>query len=243
MFSDNFKVTAAPIADGVHAFVIDNALADPDALVQFATKAKSAFRDAAPTNFPGRELRMTDAFSAKFDDFFRIHIRQYFDARRTRSFSTHLSMLTQPSIALHPAQWLPQCDFQGLYTQQTSVVCELNLFRDESLGGTGFYMPRRPLRDIAELVRDANTIDRDDFLAKHKVEPGYCVNTNEYFQLTQVIHAKFNRLVFFDSAMFHAPHITAAEKLSNDPVNARLKLHGNFLCKRHSDGRANRWLV
>jgi Family of unknown function (DUF6445) len=242
VFSENFKVIAAPIAEGVHAFVVDDALADPDALVQFASKAKSAFRDAAPNLFPGAELRMTDAFSAKFEDFFKRYIRKFFDARRTLSFSTRLSMITGQHEQLHPAHWLPQCDLRGLVEGQTMICFELHLFRDEALGGTGFFMPRKSTRDVFSLVGDSQTMNSNEFAAKHGIARGYCVEANPYFQLTRVIDPKFNRLIFYDAAMFRAPCISVSEKLVNDPANARLMLHGNFLCKRHADGRANRWL-
>jgi hypothetical protein len=240
VFSENFKVTATPIAEGVHAFIIDNVLADPDALVQFATKAKAAFREASPANFPGSELRMTDAFSAKFEDFFRRYIRKFFDARRTQTYSTRLSTVTRQPDELHPFQWLPQCDPQSTLNGHATVCFELHLFRNESLGGTGFFMPRRSFRDIATLHRDTQSLGADEFAAKHDIARGYCVEANTYFQLTQIIPARFNRLVFYDGAMFRAPHITAPEKLTSEPANARLILLGNFLCKRHSDGRANR---
>jgi Family of unknown function (DUF6445) len=241
VFTENFKVTAAPIAEGVHAFVIDDALADPQALVQFASKAKSAFRQAQPATFPGSELRMTDAFSAKFEDFFRRYVRKFFDARRTRNFSTRLSMAIQQPVHLHAAQWLPQREQQSLLEAHSMICAELHLFQDESLGGTGFYRPRQSFRDIATLYRDAQSLSTDAFAARHDIARGYCVASNPYFELTQIIPAKFNRLVFYDGAMFRAPHIATPEKLTSEPATARLVLHGNFLCKRHSDGRANRW--
>jgi Family of unknown function (DUF6445) len=240
VFSENFKVTAAPIAEGVHAFVIDHALADPDALVQFATKTKAAFRDAPPAMFPGIELRMTDAFSAKFDDFFRLHLRKYFDARRTQSYSTRLSMVTQKPQSLHAAQWLPQADLQYLTDTQATICFDLNLYRDESLGGIGFYMPRKQARDIITLIHESQTLSSEAFATKNDLRAGYCVEANPYFQLTQVIPARYNRLVVYDGAMFRAPHITSAEKLTSDAGSGRLMLQGHLLCKRHADGRANR---
>jgi Family of unknown function (DUF6445) len=226
----------------VHAFVIDDALADPQSLIQFATRAKAAFRDAAPANFPGCELRMTDAFSAKFEDFFRLHIRKFFDARRALSFSTRLSKATHQAAQLHAAHSLPQCEPQSMIEGRSMICAELHLFRDETLGGTGFYLPRRPFRDVAALYRDSQLLAADEFAARYDIARGYCVQGNAYFALTQIIPAKFNRLVFYDGAMFRAPHIENPEKLTNDSATARLVLHGNFFCKRHANARANRRL-
>ncbi|MGL4230742.1 MAG: DUF6445 family protein [Casimicrobium sp.] len=241
MFSDHLKITSTEVLPNVHAFVIDNALADPDALVQFAVKTKAAFRRSQTLSSPGVELRMADAFTAKLEEFFRQHLKGFFDARRILNSSTRLSMATLAPHELRAAQWLPLRSDYGVSTEQTVVNMKLHLFHDETLGGTGFYAPRISREQATRLARDSATLSEDEFAARYNVARGYCTENNAYFQLTKVIPPRFNRLIVYDGAMFHAAHIAAPEKLSNDPSTARLTLDGFIVCRRNASGLANRW--
>jgi Family of unknown function (DUF6445) len=240
VFTENFKIQAAPLYGGAHAFVIDNALADPDALVQFAIRTHNAFARSALASNPGVELRMVESFNAKFDNFFRLHIRRFFDARRTLGAYTRLSMTTLRSNELHAPQWLPHRDDQGLPPDECIVACMLYLFKNDSLGGTGFYVPKVPLQAARRLAHDCGTMPDDVFAETYRVKRGYCTASNDYFELAQVVPSRYNRLVFYDGAAFHTAHLTAPEKLVNDPENGRLTLNGFFRCKRHSNGFADR---
>ena len=60
--------------------MIDDALLDPDALVDFAARHIDDFVEAGHNAYPGPELRMPDAFSAQLDAFFTAHVRRAFDA-------------------------------------------------------------------------------------------------------------------------------------------------------------------
>jgi hypothetical protein len=241
VFSDKIKVHAAPLYHGGHVFVIDNALADPDALIQFAVRARAAFGRSALAAQPGHELHLTDSINSKFDNFFRVHLRQFYDARRTLGCNTRLTMTTLKPRELQPTQWLPQRYDQSVAEGESIVACALYLFRDESLGGIGFYEPQRSEPETTQLIHDCNALNNVDIERKYRLARGYCTTSNEYFKLVRIVPAKFNRLVFYDGAAFHASHIVTGENLSDSPLTARLTLNGFFHCKRNAGRFANRW--
>jgi hypothetical protein len=241
VFSENLKIQAAPLYGGVHAFIVDHALADPSALVQFAKRTQNAFAPNPLDTFPGIELRMADSFNAKFDNFFRLYLRRFFDARRTLAYYTNLSIATLKAHELRASQCLPHRDDHRAAPDECIIACELYLFDDPSLGGTGFYAPKLPVDKMKSLFQDQAQLSGDAFAEKHKVVRDYCTTSNDYFELVQVVPAKYNRLVFYDGALFQSAHIAAPEKLSGDATTGRLTLNGFFRCKRHASALANRW--
>jgi Family of unknown function (DUF6445) len=241
VFSENVKVTAAPLFDDVYAFVIDDALADPDALVQFAKTAKSAFKHSPADSFPGVELRMADSFSAKFEDFFRRHLRRYFDARRIVATHTRLSLHTCPADELRPLQWLPTRESVTPSRDHSVVAATLYLFNEPGFDGTGFYLPKKTWQDTLRLYEESRSLGAQIFSDKYRIKPGYMTQGDDYFQLVQAVPAKRNRLVVYDGAMFHATTISAPEKLTTDANSGLLAMNATIVCRRHSDGFANRW--
>jgi hypothetical protein len=241
VFSENVKVTAAPLFDDVYAFVIDDALVDPDALIQFAAKTKSAFKQSPTDAFPGVELRMADSFTAKFEDFFRRYLRRYFDARRVAATSTRLSLHTTPVEALRPMQWLPGREPPAPSRDHAMIAATLYLFDNASFGGTDFYLPKKTWQDTVRLYEDGRSLDAAAYSEKYRIAPGYIGDSNDYFQLVQRIPAKRNRLVVYDGAMFSAPSIVTPETLSTDPASGRLAMNATIVCRRHADGFADRW--
>lgn len=241
MFSDRPKVTAAPLVPGVHAFIIDNALADPEALVQFATRTQAAFKPSPDGAAPGLELRLAESFSSKFEEFFRQNLRTFFDARRTLNSVTRLAVHTRTPASLAPAHWLPQRIGTTAHREQTVIVANLCLFADEKLGGTGFYFPKRSVRHTFEALNDSYVMSAAEFTAKYRIRADEARESNEIFHLAQTIPAKFNRMVIFDGAMFHAPQFKSDAALSVNPATGRLTFDAYLTCKRHSDGSADRW--
>jgi hypothetical protein len=241
VFSDNIKVQAAPLYGGGHVFVIDNALADPDALVQFAIRARRAFARSTLGAHAGIELQLADSINARFDNFFRVHLRQFYDARRTLGCNTRLTMTTDSPSALLPIQWLPHRYDSGVAEGESLVSCSLYLFREPSLGGMGFFEPLRSERETKQLFHDCASLAGEKVVSKYALQRGYCTQSSDYFKLVRTVPAKFNRLVFIDGAAFHAPQIMPSTNLSNDPATARLVLNGFFRCKRHAGRFANRW--
>jgi hypothetical protein len=104
MFNPSPRIQSLPITAHHACHVIDDALLEPEVLVDIAVRERARFAAAPHNAYPGIELRMQDAFSARLDDFFRLHLRARLGARRTLRMYSRLSLVTLPPSALEPRQ-------------------------------------------------------------------------------------------------------------------------------------------
>jgi hypothetical protein len=232
MFNPNPRVQTVPVTDQHVVYVIDDALVEPDKLVALAAKHWSAAENAAHNAYPGPELHLPRSIDAKLDEFFLLTVRTPLGARRILRSYSRLAMVTMAPHELAPRQWIAHRDRFDVPPGQCIGASVLYLFRDEALGGTSFFAPRRPAAEIDRLVHESGTDDRDAFARKSGVEPGYQTQTNYWFEKIATIPPKFNRMIFYDGALFHCADIRAPEKLTNDPSTGRLTFNGFFTCSR-----------
>lgn len=233
MFNPHPKIQALGVAGQAICYVIDDALRDPERWVELAAAHADAFQEAPHNAYPGPELRMPETISAQLDEFFGRHVRRLFEARRTLRMYSRLSLATRRPEQLDPRQWLCHVDRMQGEPGQCIVASVLYLFRDASLGGTGFYRPLRPLAEIGQLVQDSATLPRADFAARYGLQAGYMTASNAYFEKLLAVPARWNRLIFYSGLTFHGSDITAPDKLSRDPRAGRLTLNGFFTCRRN----------
>jgi hypothetical protein len=221
-----------PIAPGRTAWVVDDALVDAQALRDLAI-AEAARFEAAPFNaYPGVEWRPGPAVDGPLAEFFAQHVRGRLGARRTKAMYSRLSLVTLPPSHLRPLQRLCHRDRFGTGPDEVVAACVLYLFDDPSLGGTGFYAPRRSLADIEADFRRWNAMDDAAFTAELGQPPGYLAASNDHFELLTTVPARWNRLVFYDGSGFHSSHVTDPSRLVADPARGRLTLNGFFVCRR-----------
>ena len=60
----------------------------------------------------------------------------------------------------------------------------------------------------------------------------YITESSDHFELIRTIPARWNRVIFYDSGIFHSGHITNPELLKADPAAGRLTLNGFFTCQK-----------
>lgn len=232
MFNPHARIERVDFGGGRSAWVVDDALADPEALRRRAIDGRAQFA-AAPFNaYPGLEWRMGDEVDAPLAEFFMRRLRGALGGRRTLSMYSRLSIATLQPHELRPLQRLCHRDRFGTAAGELVAACTLYLFHDEALGGTSFYAPRRPLAEIDALIRHWNTLSNEAFTAEIGAEPGYLAEGNAWFERIGVVPARFNRAVFYDGSGFHSSHITQPGRLSADPAQGRLTLNGFFICRR-----------
>lgn len=232
MFNPNPVVQALPIAPGHEAYVIDDALRDPEAWVERAVRHVDAFEEAPHNAFPGPELRMPDPVSVLLDAYFGEHVRARLGARRTLRAYCRLSIVTRKPEELEPRQWICHRDRFGVPPDQCVAASVLYLFRDPALGGTSFFMPRRPAAEIDLMVHESGFLGREAFARKYGVHPGYLTQSNHWFERTATVPPRWNRLIFYPGDLFHCSDIPAPERLDRDPRRGRLTLNGFFTCRR-----------
>jgi Family of unknown function (DUF6445) len=232
VFNPQPRIERVDVGGGFHAWVVDDALQDPHALRQRAITERQRF-EAAPYNaYPGLEWRLGEEVSSPLADFFLLHLRGPLGGRRTQGHYSRLSLATLQPQELSPLQRLCHRDRFGATPEQMVAACTLYLFEDPALGGTSFFMPRRPLAAIHADIRRWHTMDAAAFTQEIGSPPGYLTESNDHFERTGLVPAAFNRAVFYDGTQFHSSHITRPELLSADPARGRLTLNGFFICRR-----------
>jgi hypothetical protein len=226
-------VREVPVAPGRVALVIDDALAEPRRWVELAAQHRADFEESPHNAYPGPELRLPDALSARLDEYFARHARARLGARRTERRYSRLAIATRAPHQLEPRQWICHRDRLDTDPARCVLASVLYLFEDEALGGTGFFVPRRDEATTARLIHDSGQLAPAAFAHRYGLAPGYQAASNAWFEKTGAIEARFNRLVFYDGgALFHCSDIGAPERLSDDPRRGRLTWNGFFVCRR-----------
>ncbi len=232
VFNPHPNIDVVTIADGHRCYVIDDAVMEPDQLVNYAIARRDAFTMAPFNAYPGLEFYLPQQLSVQLDDLFRCHVRRLLGARRTLQMYSRLSMVTLPPEKLLPIQWLCHRDRMNVPPNQCAAASVLYLFKDESLGGTSFFMPKRSPEKTEALMAFAATAMPEEFAAQTGVLPGYLTESNDHFERVCTIPARWNRMIFYEGSLFHTPDIRSPEKLSADPEKGRLTLNGFYTCSK-----------
>jgi hypothetical protein len=232
MFNSHARIERVTFGAGREAWIVDDALHDPEALRRVAIKGRGNFA-AAPFNaYPGLEWRMGADVDEPLSDFFALRLRAALGGRRTRSMYSRLSLATLQPHELRPLQRLCHRDRFGTGADELVAACTLYLFDDPRLGGTAFFNPKCPLPEIDARIRHWNSLTDEAFSADIGAAPAYLIDSNAWFECIGVVPARFNRAVFYDGSGFHSSHIAWPERLSADPAQGRLTLNGFFVCRR-----------
>ncbi len=232
MFNPRARVETVALMPGHSCYVIDDALSQPERWVERAAEHIDAFEVMGHNAYPGPELRMPDEISARLDEFFTQHVRAAIGARRTRRVYSRLAIATLAPEALEPKQWVCHRDRFGMAADECAVASVLYLFRDERLGGTNFFVPRRPMAEVEAMIEDSARLDRETFTARHAIAPGYMTTSTAWFDKVTTIPPRFNRMIFYDGSLFHCSDIPAPQLLTGDPRRGRLTFNGFFTCQR-----------
>jgi hypothetical protein len=228
-FSPVPRVQVLDVGPGQICFVVDDALIDPDGLVDWVDRHR--FEPAQANAYPGQLMESVPVLEQSLDGFFSQHIRGRFGARRTVGMYARFSLATTAPEALQPGQW--QCHRDRVAIDPALCAASvLYLFRDARLGGTSFYRPRGTPAHVDAMLADAQLLSPAEFSARYGVEPGYMTASNDHFEQTGHVPAAWNRMIFYDGGQFHSGHITHPELLSEDARRGRLTFNGFFACRR-----------
>lgn len=234
MFNPNPQIRSLPIDGDQHCWIVDNALADPRAWVARAASVRDAFAMEDHNAYPGIELPLPDPITEGLAEFFAQHLRSRLGARRIQRAHSRLSIVTRQPHELQPRQWICHRDRMGLGPEHVVGASVLYLFDDPRLGGTSFWRPRRPAREIDLLVHESGELAPAEFTRKYAIAPGYTRESNAWFEHLVTVPPAFNRLICYDGTLFHCSDIPAPELLSDDPTRGRLTLNGFFHCTRRA---------
>ncbi|MEP6897521.1 MAG: DUF6445 family protein [Rhodanobacter sp.] len=234
MFNPNPKIEHLRLANGGVCHVIDDALLEPERIVEAAAAQRDAFRPIDFNAYPGNYLLLPAALQQALQDFFNRHIRALFDARRLMAMHSRLAMVTLRPDQLRPCQWICHNDNPSIDRSHSIQASVLYLFRDTQLGGTSFYEPARSIAEARQLFADSMTLSNEAFTERYGIQPGYIHASNQHFTQVGSVPARWNRMIFYDGSLLHSGDIFAPEKLSADPRTGRLTLNGFFTCRRNA---------
>lgn len=232
MFNPRPQVTSIPIGGIGNCLLVDDALIDPDRWVDYACYERQAFAQATGNGYPGLELYLPPFLASQLEEFFRVHIRGKLGGKRILDMHSRLSIVTRQPHELSPLQWLCHRDRLGANSSQCVSASVLYLFRDADLGGTSFYVPRKDPLATEQIIKSAASMQASDFSASFGIQPGYQVDSNDYFLKVCEVPARWNRIIFYDGSLFHSSTIRNPTLLSADPRQGRLTMNGFFTCSK-----------
>jgi hypothetical protein len=228
MFNPNPSMNKVALSDGRSYIVVDNILREPEQVVAHAVARRADFSQEYSHYYPGPELRLPQAAHGAFEAFFSQYIRGQLGARRTRSTSCRMSMVTRQPDELEPFQRIPHVDGGPFPPGEGNFAMVLYLFDDERLGGTSFFRPWVDAATLSAMMARGQHMDRDAFSDLIDSAPAYPTRTNAYFEKMATVPAAFNRAVFYDGTIYHSGDIRHPELLSADPQQGRLTVNAFF---------------
>lgn len=231
-FNARPQIDAVQLENGKFVFVVDNALDQPERLVKLAHDFSADFVCAEGSAYPGRQLLMPDDFSAKLDDFFRLHIRSLLKSRRSLRMYSRLSRVTLPPHMLDARQRICHRDSAGVDPSHTISASVLYLFENPTLGGTVFFEPTGSDAMADALVNDASTMTPTEFESRYHWSASYMTQSNAHFRVIGRVPAKSNRIIFYDGRIFHSSDITHPDTLDDPSGTGRLTVNAFFTCTR-----------
>lgn len=231
MFNPKPVITRLPIHDDQICLVIDDVMLNPTAWVSEAVARRDQFRAAGVNAYPGIELAMPVEITQALVDFFALYVNRHFGIRRIHSSHSRLALVTQAPDTLQPRQCI--CHRDGVNVAPANrMLASVVYLQTEDLGGTSFYRPRRSPQETAQLIHDSAVMPMDSFTQKYGIARGYLTESNEWFEKTASVPAKFNRMIAYDGMVFHSGDIRQPERMSPDPATGRLSLNGFFTGRR-----------
>lgn len=229
-FNPAARFSTVPIAPGEFCIVIDDVLANPEGLIDWAARQQFMQPDFA---YPGVLVDAPPSVSVMVGDYFAQHARSRLGGRRTLQARVRLSLVTLSPSELRPPQWQCHRDRLGPLPQSLRLAAMvMYLFRDPALGGTSFYRSLQSVEETERMIDDAGGMSAAQFSERYGLEAGYLNGGNRYFERLAQIPAAWNRMIFYNSDLFHSGDITAPARLSADPRLGRLTLNGFFTCRR-----------
>ena len=81
------------------------------------------------------------------------------------------------------------------------------------------------------MIDDAGRMSAGEFTGRYGLEARYLNGSNRYFERLAQVPAAWNRMLFYNSDLYHSGDIAHPERLSAEPRRGRLTLNGFFTCR------------
>ncbi len=210
--------------------IIDNFVNAPEDFVEFSGDG-SGFSSDSKNFYPGKRKLTPESYGEQLShNYFELLVSS-FGLTGAVSAKTKLSALAisdLPVNQLRPMQMVPHID--TVVNNQFAVV---HYLCGEEHGGTSFY---RHKSTGFEVITKPLLFDYGSQLKKEAIEqqihlqPRYMSGSNQMFELTYTVKAKFNRAIIYPSNLLHSGNINPELGLSSSPKNGRLTVTSLVLC-------------
>lgn len=207
--------------DRAPLLVVDDAFAEPEALVLHARSLRFQEVRGEGNHFPGVRAPLPGAYAeamagllGSYDDIFGA-----LAAKSAEVMLNHAQMVTTPPPALTLPQRLPHFD-----TFDPGQVAFLHYLTSEDFGGTDFYRHRSTgfERIMPERFRHYTATLAREIMQDGHPSPDYIRGSTERFVCTHSVEPRFNRVIAYFSNSLHSGHIRKGTELSADPARGRL---------------------
>lgn len=200
--------------------VVENALADPDAVVAIA--ARHAYRPIGPF-YPGVRAPVSPTLAMPLVTPLADRIADAFGLPECPAyFECYLSLVTVAPDALAPIQRLPH--FDGVEPERIAVL--LYLDRAER-GGTAFYRQRGTGYESVDAARfEPYRSSLAAAVADHGMPPpAYIEAGGALFERIHAVEGRFNRMVIYRGNTLHCAALGPGFAPVADPARGRLTLN------------------
>lgn len=200
--------------------VIDDAFADPDAIVELAARASFTPVEGRGNHYPGIRAPLPVAYAEAMAHLLGPDLETFGLTGVKREVTlNHLQIVTTRPEALALPQRVPHFD-----TMEPRQIALLHYLTREDMGGTDFYRYRAT-------GDERITIDRFKPYTEHLVESlrtlgpppqDYMRDEDRRYERIGACEARFNRVVAYFSNALHSGRIPAAASLSANAREGRL---------------------
>ena len=199
--NDEMAIQFVDVA-GTKALIVDNVYRDPDYVRALALSLDYHRRAGAYPGFLGFISISTSPLLDLVNTLMHENMGDYVMFTNFYQEDLTFAVVTAKGSDLTPGQRRPHvddfCDYAGLVYLNPPDQCS---------GGTSFWRHRPTGLEIvrgpadAAVMRDAAALGADE----PGLPNGYLTESNETWELSQVLSAQYNRLVFYSSYLLHSP--------------------------------------
>lgn len=200
--------------------IIDDLMVDLQALLVDATGAD--FQTDPHSYYPGVRAMLPRPYviavlNAVYQLIYQVY--QVPLALRLKPQDIYYSLITTAEEKLKPLQCLPHFDSTDPY-----YFALLHYLSPEPHGGTGLFRHRPTgLEKISAATQAGYFQAAEQHFAKYGApSQGYCVNTNEHFELYQQLEYRQNRLVIYPGNLLHSSLVNPATDIAASISEGRL---------------------
>ena len=217
--TETFGVEKQPV------LVVDNALGDPDHMVDIA--ARQNFEPIGPY-YPGLRAVVPAAAALQLVQPLAALLVQLFGLTKPPALEeSYLSIITTPPEDLTPIQRMPHYD--GTEPERMAVLLYLDKAEQ---GGTAFYRERSTgFESVTEQRLQTYRFALDRGMQLHGLPgPGYCSGDTPLFEQIHTIAGKYNRAIFYRGNTLHCGLLNHGFIPRPDARQGRLTLNLFFSC-------------